>query len=167
MSMLTEQEYEEYIRLLRGWVDAEKALEGPGAPEAEAAHRAREAYAAVQTFRERHGLGEAGVAARRLDSPRHRIRFGESLPIEVAVKLNGLSPSDVCVELLLARGGDSPALQHSHELSSGGNFQETGEHRYTLELKPGLSGRLDYRIRIYPRHEALTHPFELGLTRWV
>ena len=63
MSMLTEQEYEEYIRLLRGWVDAEKALEGPGAPEAEASALAREAYAAVQSFRERHGLGSEGARA--------------------------------------------------------------------------------------------------------
>ena len=61
MSMLTEQEYEEYIRLLRGWVDAEKALEGPDEADAEAARQAREAYAAVQSFRERHGLGEAGA----------------------------------------------------------------------------------------------------------
>ena len=62
MSMLTEQEYEEYIRLLRGWVEAEKALEGPGAPAAEASARAREAYATVQTFRERHGLAQEAVA---------------------------------------------------------------------------------------------------------
>jgi len=62
MSMLTENEYEEYIRLLRDWVDAEKALEGPGEAGAEAARLAREARAAVQTFRERHGLGSAGVA---------------------------------------------------------------------------------------------------------
>ena len=67
MSMLTEQEYAEYIRLLRGWVDAEKALEGPDAPEAEAAERAREAYAAVQSFRERHGLG--GEGAPRAEAP--------------------------------------------------------------------------------------------------
>ena len=59
MSMLTEQEYEEYIRLLRDWVDAEKALEGPDEADAEAARLSREAYAAVQSFRERHGLGEA------------------------------------------------------------------------------------------------------------
>lgn len=63
MSMLTEQEYEEYIRLLRAWVDAEKALEGPEETDAEAAARAREAHAAVQSFRERHGLGGAGVRA--------------------------------------------------------------------------------------------------------
>ena len=65
MSMLTEQEDEEYIRLLRAWVDAEKALEGPDGADAEASGRAREAYAAVQSFRERYGLGEsAAVTAR-------------------------------------------------------------------------------------------------------
>ena len=52
--MLTEREYEEYIQLLREWVDAEKALEGPA--EAEAKERAHAAYAAVQGFRERYGL---------------------------------------------------------------------------------------------------------------
>jgi len=108
-----------------------------------------------------------GVAARRVDAPRVRIQFGESLPVEIAVKLNGLSPSDVCVELLLSRGlRESPALQHSHELSPAGRT-EGGEEKYVLDLKPGLSGRLDYRIRVYPRHELLTHAFELGLTRWV
>ena len=69
MSMLTEQEYEEYIRLLRAWVDAEKALEGPEEADAEAARQAREAYATVQTFRAAHGLGgaveEVAVYARR------------------------------------------------------------------------------------------------------
>jgi len=57
MSMLTEQEYEEYIRLLRAWVDVEKALEGPEPAADEVARLARDAYAAVQGFRERHGLG--------------------------------------------------------------------------------------------------------------
>jgi len=61
MSMLTEQEYEEYIRLLRGWVDAEKALEGPEPAADEVARLAREAHAAVQGFRERHGLGAVAV----------------------------------------------------------------------------------------------------------
>ena len=64
MSMLTEQEYEEYIRLLRAWVEAEKALEGPDRADSEAAHHAREAHSAVQGFRERHGLGETAEAER-------------------------------------------------------------------------------------------------------
>jgi len=108
-----------------------------------------------------------GVAARRLDAPRGRIQFGETIPVEIGVKLNGLSPADMCVELLLTRGmRETPVVQHSHELAAEGAPQE-GEQRFRIDLKPGLAGRLDYRIRIYPRHDLLTHPFELGLICWV
>lgn len=108
-----------------------------------------------------------GVALRRLDAPRTRLEFGETVPIEVAAKLNGLEPSDVAVELLLTREvRDAQPVEHVHALSAAGAM-ETPEQRYRLDLKPGLSGRLDYRIRVYPRHELLTHPFELGLTTWL
>ena len=58
MSKLTEEQYEEYIRLLRVWVDAEKALERPDGADADAARRA---YAALQSFRSQHGLDGAGL----------------------------------------------------------------------------------------------------------
>ncbi len=54
MSKLTESEYEEYILLLRVWVDAERAEDEV---DPEAAAQARSAYAAVQSFRWRYGLG--------------------------------------------------------------------------------------------------------------
>ncbi len=57
MSMLSEREYEEYIELLRVWVEAEKGLEGQVPPDGEAAQRVREAYASVQSFRSRYELG--------------------------------------------------------------------------------------------------------------
>jgi len=57
-------------------------------------------------------------------------------------------------------------MQHTHELLPAGE-PGNGENRYTVEFKPGLAGRLEYRIRVYPRHELLTHPFELGLCSWV
>jgi len=60
MSMRTEQEYEESIRLLRAWVDVEKALEGPEPADEEVLRLAREAHAAVQSFRAAHGLGVEG-----------------------------------------------------------------------------------------------------------
>ena len=53
-----------------------------------------------------------------------------------------------------------------YDLAFDGTMTEAGEHRFALELQPELCGRLDYRIRAYPCHEALTHPFELGLMVW-
>ena len=128
-----------------------------------------EGYQAAKTiaaWKARVNTAWPGVTIRRLDNPKARIQFGEILPIEVAVKLNGLSTNDVVVELLLSRiVRDGAALEHSHELAAAA--ADGAEQRYRLDLKPGLSGRLDYRIRIYPRHELLTHPFEMGLSTWL
>jgi starch phosphorylase len=30
-----------------------------------------------------------------------------------------------------------------------------------------LSGRIEYRLRAYPEHELLAHPFETGLMTWL
>ena len=126
-----------------------------------------EAAKAVSAWKAKVRAAWSGVAARRLDTPKTRIQFGESLPVEVAVKLNGLAPGDVFVELLLARGArEGTPVQHTHELAFQGELGN-GECRYAVELKPGLAGRLDYRIRVFPRNELLTHPFELGLQCWV
>jgi len=48
-----------------------------------------------------------------------------------------------------------------------GERGEGGEYRYTLDLAPELCGKLEYRIRAYPHHPALSHRFELGLMKWV
>ncbi len=62
MSKLTETEYEEYIRLLKSWMDAERALEGAEEEVGpEARERIRGAYAAVQGFRQQHGLDSEAV----------------------------------------------------------------------------------------------------------
>jgi len=108
-----------------------------------------------------------GVALQRLDTPKTRIQFGDAMRIEVAAKLNGLEANDVCVELVLARGlRESPAVRHSHDLTPGEKLP-SGEQKFFLDLKPGMAGRLDYRIRVLPRHELLTHPLELGLACWL
>jgi starch phosphorylase len=109
------------------------------------------------------------VTLRRLDTPRRRMSFGDSVMFEVAVQLAGLQPEDVIVELLLDRQDrDSGRAIHSrHRFEPQGAPLDTGERRYILSLKPQLCGRLDYRIRAFPAHELLTQPFELGLMLWV
>ena len=56
MSKLTEREYEEYMQLLKAWVQADKRPDSPTTPDAEARQRARTTLAAVQDFRQRYGL---------------------------------------------------------------------------------------------------------------
>jgi starch phosphorylase len=131
------------------------------------AANAHEAAKSVAAWKARVRAAWPGVAARRLDTPKSRIQFGDSVPVELAVKLNGLASTDVCVELLLSRTLRDPGVRHAHQLVAAGRMAETGEERFTLDLKPGLSGRLDYRFRVVPRNELLTHPFELGLSCWV
>jgi len=129
-----------------------------------------EGYQAAKTvaaWKARVRAAWPGVAIRRLDTPKARIQFGDSMPVEVGIKLNGLGPNDVCVELLLSRTvRDGATVEHAHELTPAGGM-EGGEQRFRLDLKPGLAGKLDYRIRVYPRHELLTQPFELGLSTWL
>ncbi|HUQ73282.1 MAG TPA: alpha-glucan family phosphorylase [Burkholderiales bacterium] len=108
-----------------------------------------------------------GIALKRVDAPARRIQFGDTVPVEVAVKLNGLSPADVCVELVVTRAlRDAAPVSHSYELAPNGQPVE-GEHHFRIDLKPALAGRLDYRVRVFPRHELLTHPHELGLSSWL
>ncbi|MDR2187795.1 MAG: alpha-glucan family phosphorylase [Azonexus sp.] len=109
-----------------------------------------------------------GVRLLRLDQPERRLPFGAALHIEVAVQLNGLSSADVTVEILFGRPGlkaGSSKLHHYPLRCTGNNDQ--GEALYTLDLKPELCGRLEYRVRIFPTHAALSHPFETGLMLWL
>ena len=120
----------------------------------------------VAAWKDRVCAAWDGVSMRRLDDPRRTLTYGDATTIEVAVGLNGLRPDDVAVELVLTRGlRDAPSRRH--EFVAAETLPQTHEQRFVLDLKPELCGRLDYRIRIYPRHALLTHPFELGLMRWL
>ncbi|MEW5890045.1 MAG: alpha-glucan family phosphorylase [Pseudomonadota bacterium] len=108
------------------------------------------------------------VALRRLDTPKRRITFGERLRFEVAVQLHGLSPDDVVVELVigrpgaggLPRKGRGQRFVHQRPLSD-------GEELFALDLTPDHCGKLEYHIRLFPCHELLTHPFEMGMMIWL
>jgi len=109
----------------------------------------------------------SGVAIRRVDDPRRRMTFGETLEIQVAVKLNGLAPEDVCVELLIGRASHTGQDKDIQSVPFKPVGWEGSECLFNLELLPELCGRLLYRVRVYPNHELLTHPFETGLMVWL
>ncbi|PKO32316.1 MAG: DUF3417 domain-containing protein [Betaproteobacteria bacterium HGW-Betaproteobacteria-7] len=108
------------------------------------------------------------VRLHRLDSPERRLKFGGALHIEVAVQLNGLTAGDVTVEALFGRpahNGGIGRVRHYPLQCTGATLN--GEALFTLELTPELCGKLEYRIRIFPTHAALIHPFETGLMIWL
>jgi starch phosphorylase len=107
-----------------------------------------------------------GMTLRRLDAPRGSMTFGETMTIDVAVGLNGLAPEDVAVELVLWRGLRDER-ERRHFFAPVEALPQTREQRFSVVLAPELCGRLEYRIRLYPRHPLLTHPLEMGLMRWL
>jgi starch phosphorylase len=110
-----------------------------------------------------------GVSLRRVDEPTRRIDYGGKLRIEVALRLNGLAPDDIALEVMLGRPGNERASQSARRerLAYQRPLPETGEHLYALEFAPSIAGRIEYRVRAYPSHELLTHPFEMGMMVWL
>ncbi|HEY1724199.1 MAG TPA: alpha-glucan family phosphorylase [Steroidobacteraceae bacterium] len=121
-----------------------------------------------------------GVALRRLsDTPRELPRAG-SLQVRVAAALNGLTPADVRVEFVAQRvlprsRADLPALSSYRVdrpddawralLRPSGQTDSDGSTVYELQAAPPNCGQFAFEIRLFPWHELLAHPLELGLLR--
>lgn len=108
-----------------------------------------------------------GVHLRLLNDPRKRIDFGESTPLMVAVNLNGLAPEDVRVEVLVGRASKNGQDKNLQVMPMKPENWTGQECLFQLELNPQMCGKLLYRVRVYPYHETLTHPFEMGLMVWL
>ncbi len=109
----------------------------------------------------------SAVTLRRVDVAPTRVRYGESVRFEVAVRLKDLTPGDVVVEMVFARPGDfNPAKAKVYPL----HFErllDSGECLFARDLTPDQCGMIDYRIRAYPQHALLTHEFEMGMMVWL
>jgi starch phosphorylase len=111
----------------------------------------------------------AGVQLRSAERPERSMRYGDKVRFAVAVKSDELKPGDIAVELLITCAISPPPSREpqSHHFFPSGQRTEQGEHLFTLDLAPELCGKLEYRIRAYPNHPALTHRFEMGLMKWI
>ncbi|MDP1635228.1 MAG: DUF3417 domain-containing protein, partial [Gallionellaceae bacterium] len=107
------------------------------------------------------------IGLRRIDQAAPRIRYGETLHFQVAVQLNGLTPNDLTVELVFTRPGEpTSARARRYELLYERPLGN-GEHLFSRELTPDQCGKMEYRVRVFPTHELLTHPFEMGMMLWL
>jgi len=110
------------------------------------------------------------VQVRAASLPSRILPFGEPGRFVVGVKTDDLAPEDIGVELLLAPAVpelNTPEKRSARFFKYSGERGDGGEYRFTLDLAPELCGKLEYRIRAYPHHPALSHRFEMGLMKWV
>ncbi len=110
------------------------------------------------------------VQVRALAMPERITRFGEKVRFTVGVRSDPLTPDDLVVELLLVPAVEQLAAGRkpdAYPFTYTGKRGENGEYQYELDLAPELCGKLEYRVRAYPYHQALSHRFEMGLMRWV
>ena len=57
-------------------------------------------------------------------------------------------------------------VQDTIKLQSNG-VNKDGEFLFGLDLKPPLAGLQFYKLRMYPSHPLLSHPFETGRIIWL
>ncbi len=131
-----------------------------------------------------------GVSLRLASAVGNSIDFNETVTLDVDVVLNGLAPGDVRLECVVSRelcsdltvpvrlyaerGGSESGLRpvgDSHvfvqDFAAVGPGGADGVHRYRVELRPPWCGALHYQVRAVPSHPHLSHPYELGLMRWI
>jgi len=107
---------------------------------------------------------------------------GERLRLRVAAGLNGLAPADVRVEFaarrLLPEADLSPPPLSSYAQSARDGLWQAalaatdeqdadGAVVFALDVEPPECGQFRTEVRIYPCHELLSHPYELGLMKWL
>jgi starch phosphorylase len=96
---------------------------------------------------------------------------GDILEVRADVRLDGLSPDDVAVELLYGRTDDDDRLARDrsvHRLSSGDGGDEGDEdvRTFTGSLPLTVTGTFGYTVRVVPFHPRLVSPVELGLVTY-
>jgi starch phosphorylase len=110
----------------------------------------------------------SGVSLRRMEDVPTEILAGEHLRIRVAAQLNGLTAEDVHIECLVGTtaDGDSFTVDNSY-LFDPTEQTDSGETIFELDLAPDLAGLQFYKIRMFPWHDLLAHPFEMGFMLWL
>jgi len=123
----------------------------------------------VAQWKKRVKAAWSGVTLSLTETIATEMQYGDSLRFQVAVNLNGLLPDDVVVEMLMGFNTKQDPLETArhYPFVSSGTQNENGDELFFVELQPEQCGNLEYRIRVYPYHELLTHPFEMGMMRWL
>ena len=101
------------------------------------------------------------------DKP-HIFKQSETYTLKLDVDLNGLADEDVVVECIMSDENTEELFDDYQSYKFEAEKQNSdGHHIFSLELDPKVSGVQYMRIRMYPYHQNLCHPFEMGKMVWL
>jgi len=104
----------------------------------------------------------------RLNPKQPQLKVGSELTVNALVKLGGLKPDNVSVQLYhgpvdtWGNISEGLAVRMDYKESAG----KDGQHWFTGLMTCRTSGRQGLAVRILPKHDDLTNPYELGLVLW-
>lgn len=84
--------------------------------------------------------------------------IGDRVEVTATVALGGLEPSDVDVQAVVGRVGDTDELTEVVAVS----MRPDGDQQYVAEVTLPHAGALGFTVRVLPRHDLLATPAELG-----
>jgi starch phosphorylase len=137
---------------------------------------------ALADWKQRARLAWPKLEIRALGPTTRDLPHAERLRLRVAVQLAGLAPNDVRLELvgrqllpelvhesplLCSYGRESNLWQWREELRFTGDHEADGAAVFALDAEPRACGQYAVEVRAYPWHELMTHPFEMGLMKWL
>jgi starch phosphorylase len=95
-----------------------------------------------------------------------QLSLGEGIDVHGWVRMDGMTPEDICIELVYGEIRDE-AAQPQYALPMTFTKRELdGSYRYDIHLRPKESGIFAYNVRIIPFHSLLNERYEMGLIRW-
>lgn len=127
---------------------------------------AREVAAFVGRVKE--AWGRVSIASVDSSGIPAQAQAGDRLDVRADVRLDGLSPDDVAVELLYGATNEDDALARDHSvyrLSPAGDGVD-GVRTFTGTLPLSVTGTFGYTVRVRPAHPQLVSPVELGLVTY-
>ena len=101
-----------------------------------------------------------------------QLAVGQPISVQAVLRLGELKPTDVRVELVVARDEDSiicdrQVLEMRNVTGSPfGKEAKEAAYSYTATIAPSNSGSLIYGVRVVPYHSGLEQPYSMGLAHW-
>lgn len=97
------------------------------------------------------------------------VSFNDTLSMEVEAQLGELTAEDVRVELLVGEKHDmiGNLIISEHHIFKAEPSSEAGKCVFKMSQQMNTCGLLHYKVCIYPYHELLAHPYEMGCMKWL